>query len=274
MNLGEIIADVRSLIIEPVPAFRTDEDLITWANQAVQELGMLYRIEDHIEIAVTPGVNSYPLPDNFLTVKGALDEDGNFIPVVPVETVKKDATEKYVMYLLNDSISLFPEPSSPFTMTVYFDRRPALLQKRSDVPEIPLPYHKHIVDYVVARALLKDEDFEGASIYLNQYQEGKRMIMGQKTLVSQDINTILELVRAGVLNASEAAEWMNIPVKSRVQQRVDLEEKGFALLRYGVIDKSDFIKNAEFPNTEEIKERLEQTWEDFITIPPWGGKRK
>ena len=53
MNLKEIRDDVRSLIIEPTPGFRSDEELNRWINQGHQLLGAAYRIETFAQIEGT-----------------------------------------------------------------------------------------------------------------------------------------------------------------------------------------------------------------------------
>src|SRR5699024_3215814 len=105
MNLKEIRDDVRSLIIEPTPGFRSDIELNRWNNQAHQELAMYYRIDDKVDIPLLPGVSFYNAPEDLLSLKGAWDSEGNSITVIPVTSGRdlvEDEGEKMTIFSLSE----------------------------------------------------------------------------------------------------------------------------------------------------------------------------
>lgn len=275
MNLKEIRDDVRSLIIEPTPGFRSDAELNRWINQAHQLLGMRYRIETFKQVRVTAGITFNKLPEDLLVFKGAWTSDGATIPIIPIASgndLDVEEVEELTIFRFGDNFAIVapaPEVQYDFTITLFYDRKPKMLRSDDDEPEIAEPFHRYIVSFAVMRALQKDEDYEGASVYAQEFQEGMQLLAGHKIPVSQDIQTILDLISAGVLNAAEAAEWLNLPMKKKIWQRVEVEEKGFALLGAGAIDKADLIKNVVFTDNEKIRERLEHTLSDFVTLPGW-----
>jgi|SRR5690625_2875684 len=281
MNLKEIRDDVRSLIIEPQQGFRSDIELNRWINQAHQELAMYYRIDDKADIPLQPGVSFYKAPEDLLSLKGAWDSEGNSISVIPVTSgseLAEDEGEEITLFTLGDYLVVVPAPPAdeeaddPGVITIFYERSPKQLITDTDVPEIAEPYHKYLVSFAAMRAFAKDEDFEASAIYEAEYLRGKEEIAGHRVPISKDANTILELVRLGILNAAEAAEWLNIPMKKKVWKRVEVEEKGMALMQTGVIDKADLLKNTEFIDRDKIIPRLTAEHSDLIELPSWNEK--
>src|SRR5699024_2492592 len=123
------------------------------------------------------------------------------------------------------------------SIVLLYERLPKELRNDDDVPEIAEPYHRYLVSYTVMRALSKDEDYEAADVYKAEYERAREEISSHKVPISKDADRVLELARAGILNAAEAAEWLNLPMKEKVWNRVEVEEKGLILLRTGAISK-------------------------------------
>src|SRR5690606_25876593 len=277
MNLKEIRDDVRSLIIEPVPGFRSDVELNRWINQAHQELGMTYRLEKTAQIQLTPGVVFYPLPEDFLFLLGAWTDTGESVPIVPITSgsrvkVVPQSDSPVTVFTFGNNIAVSPPPSEDSEvsgLTIFYERRPAMLVRDTDVPEIPEPYHRFLVSFAAMRSFQKDEDYEAEQVYANEYDVGKALVSVHKIPVSMDLNYVLAWIRAGVLNAAEAAEWLNRPMNNKIWQRVELEEKGLLSLSAGAISKSDLMKNSVFTAREAIQERLQHTASDILTIPGW-----
>lgn len=278
MNLKEIRDDVRSLIIEPVPGFRSDEELNRLINQAHQELGMNFRLEKTAQIPLSPGVIFYSLPDDFLSLVGAWDSEGSSLPIVPITAGTRplwqsnDRSKQLTVYVFGQNIALTPPPDETQgfqEITIFYERKPVQLIRDSDVPEIPEPYHRFLVSYATMRSLQKDEDYEAAQTYAQEYELGKALVAVHKLPISKDLQTVLDLVRAGILNAAEAAEWLNLPMKQKIWQRVELEEKGLVLLSAGAISKADLMANTVFTDRDKIQERLRHTASDILQIPGW-----
>lgn len=275
MNLKEIRDDVRSLIIEPTPGFRSDEELNRWINQGHQLLGAAYRVETFKQFTVLAGTTFHRLPEDLLVFKGAWDENNNSIPIVPIGSgvdALDHNTETTSIFRFGENFVLIDpqkEEHEERTITIFYDKKPKMLRSDDDEPDIALPFHTYLVSFATMRAFQKDEDFEAAEIYRAEFLEGFERIARHKTPISQDSDIILELVRLGVINPAEAAEWLNIPMKKKVWERIEVEEKGMAFMQTGVIDRADLLKRAEFPDREKIVERLKQKSDDFITLPSW-----
>lgn len=271
MTLKQIRDDVRSLIIEPSPGFRTDEEINLWINQAHQELGMLYGLERFTSIMLVPDQIFYDLPSDFLKLIGAWDHQGNSLEIAPISFGQRlsNLESNTKVMVLGKKVAIAPLPENTPYITLFYERKPKLLVNDTDVPEIPAPYHRLLVAYATMRALQKDEDFEGAAFYSQEYEAGKALIAGHKIQASKEIQMILDLVRHKILNPAEAAVMLNIPLKDKVWQRVEVEEKGMALLYAGAISKADLIKNTVFTDREKIQERLQHKLEDFARIPGW-----
>lgn len=281
MNLKEIRDDVRSLIIEPTPGFRTNTELNRWINQAHQLLGLVYKVEAFQQVSVTAGVTFNPLPEDLLVFKGAWTQDGRTIPIIPIASGNElgvDEVDELTIFRFGKNFVIVePAPELQFesTITIFYERRPKMLIADTDEPDIDLPFHRYIVSYAVMRALQKDEDFEGATIYAQEFAEGMQRVSEHKSPIGskEDYDRVLELIRAGVLNGAEAAEWLNIPLKKKIWDRVEVEEKGITLFSAGVLSKADLINNTEFPDKDEIKERLIHKASEFVPLPNWEDRK-
>lgn len=272
MNLGEIRKDVRSLILEPTPGFRQNSELNRWINQAHQELGMLYKLETTKKVKTEIGVLFQPLPDDLLKFKGAWDADNNSIPIIPTasgadlhDTDTSDLPTAIFTY--GSTFVLVPPPDITTEITLFYERKPKQLASDKDEPEIPAPYHRYLVSYATMRALDKDEAFEEAAVYEQEYENGKALIASQKSALDLETNTVMDLAQSGILDASEAAQWLNLPMKDKVKQRT-LEGKALTLLNARVISKEDLIDRTVFPDKSEIADRLAQTASDLVPLPP------
>lgn len=272
MNLGELRADVRSLIIEPQPGFRSNAELNRWINQAHQELGMLYGIETTEIIQLAPDANFYPLPSDLLMLKGAWDENHKAISIVPALVGNDDPAFRndgeMMITTFGNTFILSPPPDALKSVTLFYTRRPKLLLSDLDEPEIPEPYHRYLVAFATMRALEKDEAYDEAAVFSQEYEMGKQLISQHRMANLQDLETVLNLLQYNILNPAEAAQWLNLPMKQKIWQRVEVEDKGLRLMGAGVISKDDLIKNTVFPDKEEIQERLIHTASDLIPLPP------
>jgi len=275
MNFGEIRADVRSLIIEPQPGFRSNTELNRWINQAHQELGMLYGIEATATIEIGAGANFYKLPDDLLTLRGAWDENHTAVSVLPALIGNNDPVferhDELLITVFGNTFIVSPPPETVKFITLFYTRRPKILTSDSDEPEIPEPYHRYLVAYATMRALQKDEAYEEAAVYAQEYEMGKQLISQHRLGNLRDMDTVLELLRYNILNPAEAAQWLNLPMKQKIWQRVEVEDKALRLLGAGAISKEDLIKNTVFPDREEIQERLSHTASDLVPLPPFWG---
>ena len=261
MNLKEIRDDVRSLIIEPTPGFRTDAELNKWINQAHQELGMLYGLETKISIPITAGQIFYTLPDDFLKLLGVWDHRDVSLPIASISFGSVDYySDKRKILVMGNQIAVIPVVNNVAELpriTVFYERKPRMLVADSDVPEIPEPYHRLLVAYAVMRALQKDEDYEAASAYSQEYEFGRTLISSHKILASREIQMVLDLVQRGILNSAEAAVMLNLPLKDKIWNRVEVEEKGLLMHQMGVMNASETAEYLDHPLKEKIKNRID-----------------
>jgi hypothetical protein len=65
-----------------------------------------------------------------------------------------------VMMTWNNKITVFPTPNQSLAngFTIYYMRHPVYVTTVNDTPEVPVQYHKAIVDYCLKRAYELDED--------------------------------------------------------------------------------------------------------------------
>jgi hypothetical protein len=68
MLASEVITDIRQELLEPVPGFWADANLLTWINRAEQDyVGRVRGLEATASASTVAGVPSYELPANWLS---------------------------------------------------------------------------------------------------------------------------------------------------------------------------------------------------------------
>lgn len=68
MTGQEVINDIRQELLEPVPGFWTDPNLLTWINRAEQDyVGRIRGLESKATVSTVAGQASYELPANWLS---------------------------------------------------------------------------------------------------------------------------------------------------------------------------------------------------------------
>src|SRR6266404_6062497 len=73
MLASEVIAQVRSALVEPVQGFWTDVELLGWINRAERDFAnRTHLFQDIATTSTVLAQSKYPLPANFLSVKALM----------------------------------------------------------------------------------------------------------------------------------------------------------------------------------------------------------
>lgn len=84
-----------------------------------------------------------------------------------------DAAEANVFYLWGDSVFLHPVPNTTEAdaYKVFFYKRPTLLTNDASVPQWDSQFHMVVAFYAIARVWEREEDFEKAKSWRDQFNE-------------------------------------------------------------------------------------------------------
>ena len=175
MNLGQIIYAVQRMFGDTSGVQITEDDIIRWANLAQIDIARKVEcIQEHVATDTVAEDGSYPLPENFLSMKrvtlsGALvqpttlEKSDAALPYREVTPVAQGTPTSY--FIWRNTLYLHPVPSvsESAILEVFYVRLPAPMLSEDDSPEIPETLHEDIIKYCLIQAKELDEDSNEAT---------------------------------------------------------------------------------------------------------------
>lgn len=204
MTGADIITDVRSGLLEPVPGFWTDQELLTWINRAETDFVNRTRILEGKETLTTvPGQSEYPLPTNWMSSKGIFYNDQDTTTLEnrwgPLEATSLEKMKQENPSFLDDSVStrnkprlywiwerevnLFPVPDVSSQIKMFFKAKPTPLTSTSSSINIDDALAPALVEYVKWKAWEKEKELDLANssreLYFEHVGQGLRWVKKQ-----------------------------------------------------------------------------------------------
>ena len=175
-TLTAAVTEVRALLDEDSPQFWTNAQLESWINQGCQDVARRAEtLWQEVTINVTPLVQNYPFPNDFLNVHRAefqlsntdqtfnleyrginqMDEIWGILHSLPSAwpqyfTIRGNSTLGF--YLM-----LYPSPGSQGSLTVYYYRQAIVVTANQNIDVQP-GWEDVVFDYAVYKAKRKAED--------------------------------------------------------------------------------------------------------------------
>lgn len=175
MKVGDFIARFRAAVFDDqVPTFWSDEEIVSYLNEAVQEACERARlIEDRsMSLELEPGQDTYNLHPSVFEIK-RLTFRGRPLDETSVEELDCDAPgwelrsgqpRRFIFEQASGGqppkVRLIPTPvtAEDAGLTVYRGARKELSANNvSAQPEIPTRFHERLMDWVMHRAYLKQD---------------------------------------------------------------------------------------------------------------------
>lgn len=216
MTTADIIAQIRSALVEPVEGFWTDEELIRWMNRGQSDFVNRTRCLEDKDVSTTEGgVGIYPLPSNCLSVSAIFINTAqrtettpnpapNWQRLIPTNLEKNaqqapnftstnsSQTGDPSSYMIwGRSLYLFPVPRTPVlpqlapsdNLLLFFKSKPLDIESSNQPLGLDDSLHEALIAYVLWRAYEKEKEFEQAvyqrSIYEGYIQQGLRWVKKQ-----------------------------------------------------------------------------------------------
>ncbi len=233
MTTVDIIAQIRSALVEPVPGFWTDEELIRWINRGQSDFVNRTRcLEGKDTSGTTANIGVYPLPQNCLSVHAifvniATPTDSNPTPTpnwkrLTPTNLEKNAQQAPNFTVVGDNsngdpgsymiwgrdLYLFPVPR--YTMSgnllMFFKSKPLDISASDQPLGLDDSLHEALIAYVLWRAFEKEKEFDQAQyqrgIYEGYIQQGLRWVKKQSgdQRYRLDIDSPISLDRGPVDN--------------------------------------------------------------------------
>lgn len=192
MLASDIIANVRSTLVEPVAGFWTDAELLNWLKRAENDYVNKTRILDDKEFTSTiAGVNEYPLPSNCLSVRGILLNDNNgigdpnwirlsptnleksmqeFPNFTSVASNQQGSPRRYLVW--GRSLYLFPTPDAAGSSNImmFFKAKPIPQNTINDPLNIDDSLADGVIAFILWKAYEKENEPEKAEIQRQIYE--------------------------------------------------------------------------------------------------------
>jgi len=184
----EILKSVRSLLNEAEPAFYTDEELISFINEGMEDFCMRTKcLTTYFYKTIEEGDlidgRELALPGGFVALaEGGVTYDGKPLQPISLQLLNEwdrnwrdREGEVTHFYLRGDLLGFYPKPAVGATIGVYGIRLADPLGQSpyplaGDVRIIP--FQRYIRDYALARAWEKKGDFQKAQLKRAEYEQG------------------------------------------------------------------------------------------------------
>lgn len=205
MTTAEILANIRSELVEPVQGFWSDNELIMWLNRAQLDYARQTNIlEDTSTSSTEASVGIYPLPENCLSVKAIFlniattGQTPNWIRLIPSNLEKNaqqtpnftstDATQtgqpgSYMIW--GRELYLFPVPllEGSDNILMFYKAKPIDITASNSPVGLDSSLHDALIAYVLwkayAKAKEKDDSLEQQVIYMNFVKQGRAWVKKQ-----------------------------------------------------------------------------------------------
>ena len=191
MNVEELIAEYRSITDDrAVPYLWSDMDIAGYADDAVNEACERARlIEDRVtsavcNIALVAGVPDYPLHPSIFFIK-RITHNGQLLEETSSEKLHtqwqawetRTGQPQAFVYDQSTTLRIFPIPKEPGAVKLTVYRLPLAslsAENENAVPEIPVRYHKRLLDWMLYRGYSKQDadtqDVTKAQAYAREFE--------------------------------------------------------------------------------------------------------
>lgn len=162
-------------------AFWTQDELYKLIYDAEMQLATEARVIEGIDTSITTviGTRYYSAPTGCIAIKRI---EYNGTKLKPINQREDDAltlnnsgtnstgTPQYY-WVWNDTVYLRPIPDDAKALTLYQYKEPTLLTTSATTLSTPTRCHIHLVDYVVAHMVMKDENFQVYDRFMDRWEK-------------------------------------------------------------------------------------------------------
>ena len=190
MTTVDILAQIRSALVEPVAGFWTDPELIRWLNRAQSDYVNRTRVlEDMDRTATQASLGVYPLPNDCLSVRAVFinrasaNTPEDWKRLVPTN-LEKNAQEvpnftasasnqtglpgSYMIWGRN--LYLFPVPDDSYTVQMFYKSKPLDISASNQPLGLDDSLHEALIAYVLWRAFEKEKEYDQAQYNRDIYE--------------------------------------------------------------------------------------------------------
>lgn len=182
MNVSEVSTRVKIQFGDESGVQIDDNRIIGWINDALREFAVQNKLfQTRAVVTMTPGLQAYLLPDNLLRLHSVKIDYKNLTEksIVEIDEVIETADNPsntsdtaYYYWIYGDSINLYPIPTNPSQLMIYYSKIPDEITDVTSTLPIAEEYRSRLVEYCLVQAYELDENFQAAQLKDQQVRTG------------------------------------------------------------------------------------------------------
>lgn len=193
MKVSQVLTDVRRELVETSAAFWSDAELLRHFNRGLMDYVNKTRVlEDHAFLSTDAGRSDYPLPSNWLSVRGILhntpssDGTANWTRLHPSNlekflqerpnflNVATNAQGKPSFYMIWDkTVYIYPAPSadnvSDSDLCLWYKAKPVNVTDTNSDIEVDDVLVEAVTEFVLWKAWAKESEDVKAKVHKDEY---------------------------------------------------------------------------------------------------------
>lgn len=153
-----------------------------------------------VAIGVSDITNGVGLPTNYVQAIDLIipSEEDKYIPYKEVVSVDKEATDEKYWYKYANTIRISPVPTSAYTLTLRYYKKPTELSADAGVPEVPSEFEEALVVGAAYRVMQVKDNYDQAGVLQNKYDEILQKMVMKYSQVQTGQPTIMRINRRGM----------------------------------------------------------------------------
>lgn len=185
MLTSDVISRVRRTAGDVDVLQFTDADMYAWINDACRECA-----SDNNLLQVTAtnssviGDGEYDLPTNILKLH-SVKYDNSKLRMITMQQADEefnldDTTGTPIVgYVWAGKLNLYPLPDSVKDIKVMYTRTPLEVTEGTDEIDLPIMYHRRVVDYCLAMVAEQDDDQNRYAVKMQEFRSGVQNLKDQ-----------------------------------------------------------------------------------------------
>jgi hypothetical protein len=157
-----------------------------WLNSAQQTavIQSEFRSQETTDsFSTEANVASYALPSDFSRFidfyNTETHESLSSLGVKDYDELSTSTGRPYSYVALGSNLSLYPTPDGIYPLAMRYWKLPADMVADSDEPEIPAQYHDLLIAYAMNKAYLRENDYNAAKVWEEQWNGGLLKMRGE-----------------------------------------------------------------------------------------------
>lgn len=179
MIVSDVISRVRRIAGDMDALQFSDADCLQWINDATKECASNNQLlQKTATQTVTNGDGDYSLPTDILKIH-SIKYDGIKLRTLTLQQADEEFTldtskgTPSIAYVWANLLNLYPIPdNSTKQLQILYTRTPVEVTAVGDSIDLPVMYHRRLVDYILAMVAEQDDDQNRYQMKMEEFRSG------------------------------------------------------------------------------------------------------